>query len=61
VPAREVDDAEAAHPQTNMSLEVDAFIVRAAVSDRSEHPGQHCSIDGPLWVPVDDPDDAAHI
>ncbi len=58
--AREVDDAQAAHPEGDGTLEVHAVLVRAAVLDGRQHPLEHGPVDGATGVAVDDPYDAAH-
>ena len=59
-PAREVDDAEAPHPEAHPPCEEQALVVRAAVADRRAHGPDRLPLHGPLGVPVDDAYDAAH-
>ena len=46
VAAFDVDDAQAAVAQADARLDVDAFVVRAAVDDRPAHPGEEVAGDG---------------
>ena len=38
----EIDDAEAAHPDRGMSVDVDAFIIGAAMAHRVAHAASQC-------------------
>ena len=59
-PAREVDDAEPAHPEADGTGDEAAFVVRPTMTNRAAHRPDQGGIDGALGVPVDDAYDAAH-
>src|SRR5215467_13391011 len=60
MPGRKVDDAEAAHPEPDGSIDVIAFIVRSTMGDYVAHAAQDCRIGDVARLPADYSSDAAH-
>ncbi len=58
--ARQVNDAEAAHPETHAPPEEHPFVVRAAVPDGVAHLANRVPADRTVAVAMGDADDAAH-
>src|SRR5882724_6850088 len=57
----DVDDAEASHGHTDVAVDEESFIIRAAVGDLSVHGCQCGAIDAARPVLIEDSTDAAHL
>src|SRR5579859_7599946 len=61
VAALDVDNAQAAHGQTDVLLHEEAFVVRAAVNDAAIHARQHVALYPPVAIGEKNAADSTHI
>ena len=61
LPAREIDDGEAAHAEADAGQRDAALFVRAAMVQHPHHAREIVGADRPIEIPLDDADDAAHL
>ena len=60
LPAREIDDGEAAHAETDAGQRDAALLVRAAMVQHAHHASEIVRDDGAIQITLDNADNATH-